>query len=124
MKDEATGKPVQEFVDLRSKMYSLKYEVIVENDQGEILQYSKDNKTAKGVSRAVIDKQLKQDTHIDCLFQHISLNHEMNFIRSHCHQLYSNTVNKTSLSPYDDKRYVSEDVFHTLAHGHYKIPKL
>ena len=100
---------VQEFVGLRSKMYSLKYEVILENDQGEILKYSKDKKTAKGVSRAVIDKQLKHDAYRDCLFQQTSMNHEMNFIRSHCHQLYSFIVNKTSLSPYDDKRYVSED---------------
>ena len=113
---------VQEFVGLRSKMYSLKYEVILENDQGEILKYSKDKKTAKGVSRAVIDKQLKHDAYRDCLFQQTSMNHEMNFIRSHCHQLYSFIVNKTSLSPYDDKRYVSEDGFHTLVHGHYKIP--
>jgi hypothetical protein len=45
-------------------MYSLKYEVILENDQGEILKYFKDKKTAKGVSRAVIDKQLKHDTYI------------------------------------------------------------
>ena len=124
MKDDTARKSVQEFVGFRSKMYSLKYEVIVENDLGETLKYFKDKKTAKGVSRAVIDKQLKHDTYRDCLFQQTSLNHEMNFIRSHCHQLYSITVNKTSLSPYDDKRYVSEDGFHTLARGHYKIPKL
>lgn len=124
MKDETAGEPVQEFVGLRSKMYSLKYEVMVENDQGETLKYFKDNKTAKGVSRAVIDKHLKHDTYRDCLFQQTSLKHEMNFIRSHCHQLYSITVNKTTLSPYDDKRYVLEDGFHTFARGHYKIPKL
>jgi hypothetical protein len=59
---------VLEFIGLRSKMYSLKYEVILENDQGEILKYSKDKKTAKGVARAVIDKQLKHDAYRDCLF--------------------------------------------------------
>ena len=124
MKDETAGKPVQEFVGLRSKMYALKFEVIEKNDQGETLKYIKDKKTAKGVSRAVIDKQLKHDTYRDCLFKQTSLNHDMNFIRSHYHQLYSITVNKTTLSPYDDKRYVLEDGFHTLAHGHYKISKL
>lgn len=98
MKDETARKPVQELVDLLSKMYSLKYEVMDENDHGETLKYFKDKKTAKGVSHVVIDKQLKHDTYRDCLFQQTSLNHEMNFVRSHCHQLYSITVTKTSMT--------------------------
>ncbi|XP_048248029.1 uncharacterized protein LOC125377949 [Haliotis rufescens] len=37
------------------------------------------------------------------------------------HQLYTASINKISLSPFDDKRYVLNDGIHTLAHGHYKI---
>jgi len=50
----------------------------------------------------VIEKQLKHETYKECLFQQTSIKHEMNFIRSHRHELFSITVNKTSLSPYDD----------------------
>ena len=37
------------------------------------------------------------------------------------HQLYSVTLTKTSLSPFDDKRYTSWRNGDTLAYGHYKI---
>ena len=104
MKDETAGRPVHQFVGLRAKMYSLKYDIIADKEIDEM-----------------IEKQLKHETYKECLFQQTSIKHEMNFIRSHRHELFSITVNKTSLSPYDDKRYVMEDGIHTLAHGHYKI---
>ena len=43
----------------------------------------------------------------------------MNIIRSHDHDVYSETVNKVALSYEDDKRVILEDKIHTLAHGHY-----
>ena len=43
-KDECNGKPVQEFVGLRSKMYSMWYE-----EDGQI----KKTKTAKGVTKTL-----------------------------------------------------------------------
>ena len=45
----------------------------------------------------------------------------MNQIRSYNHELFSVEINKISLSPFDDKRYVLENGYDTLAHGHYKI---
>ena len=42
-------------------------------------------------------------------------------IRSHDHELFSEKIRKVALSPFDDKRYVMNDGFTTLAHGHYSI---
>jgi hypothetical protein len=40
------------------------------------------------------------------------------------HQLFSQTILKVGLSPYDDKRYFMMDKVSTLAHGHKDIIKL
>ena len=45
----------------------------------------------------------------------------MNVIRSYKHDVYTETVNKTALSPKDDKRYIIEYQTDTLALGNYKI---
>ncbi|XP_033729514.1 uncharacterized protein LOC117318662 [Pecten maximus] len=106
MKDECGGQVIEEFVGLKPKMYSVKC--------GEI-----EKKTAKGVKKCVIDKQLKHEAYQLCLQQKWAMRHKMNLIRSFDHQLYSITVNKTSLSPYDDKRYFTG--IESFAHGHYTI---
>ena len=45
----------------------------------------------------------------------------MKQLRSYKHQVFTINLNKVGLSPYDDKRYISEDGVTTLAHGHYSI---
>ena len=47
----------------------------------------------------------------------------MNMIRSEKHKLYTVTQNKTSLSAYDDKRYILDDGISTLPYGHYSLRK-
>ena len=47
----------------------------------------------------------------------------MNIIRSHKHEIFTETVNKIALSANDDKRIIREDGIHKFAHGHYKITK-
>ena len=44
----------------------------------------------------------------------------MNIIRSRFHNIFTETVNKVSLSADDDKRVVMEDKISTLAIGHYR----
>ena len=46
---------------------------------------------------------------------------KMNLIRSHNHEIYSETINKIALSADDDKRNVDKDGISTLAYGHYKL---
>lgn len=108
MKDECGGSVVEEFVGLRPKMYSLKYG-------------SQEKKTAKGVKKCVMEKQLKHEAYRACLENKTEMRHEMNMIRSYSHQVYSITVNKTSLSPYDDKRHVLKNSIESLAYGHKRI---
>ncbi|XP_046347918.2 uncharacterized protein LOC125381613 isoform X2 [Haliotis rufescens] len=109
MKDELGGVPMEEFVGLKPKLYSLSYK-------------GKEKQTAKGVSKTVIKKQLRHSLYKDCLFDQKQFRHNMNQIQSQNHQLHTVSINKISLSPYDDKRFVLKDKIHTLAHGHYKIP--
>ena len=45
---------------------------------------------------------------------------KMNVIRSHKHDVYTETVNKVALSADDDKRIICEDGIHTFAYGHYR----
>jgi hypothetical protein len=48
---------------------------------------------------------------------------KMNIIRSHRHEISSETVNKVALSAADDKRFIQEDGIDTLAHGNWRIKK-
>ena len=106
MKDECAGEIIDEFIGLRSKMYSLSYG-------------GKEKKTAKGVKRRVVEFNLRHQCYKDSLLNsHIKYS-TMNQIRSFNHHLYSVAIKKISLSPYDDKRYVMENGCDTLAHGHY-----
>ena len=42
----------------------------------------------------------------------------MNIIRSHKHEIVTETVSKIALSLNDDKRVIRDDGIHTFAHGH------
>ena len=48
----------------------------------------------------------------------------MNVIRIHCHEIYTEEINKIALSSDDDKRVIVADGLHTLADGHKKLKKL
>ena len=108
-KDESAGIPITEFVGLRSKMYS----------------YKKDNeqtaRTAKGIKKQVIKKNLTHDNYKEVLFNNQQLRHSMKTIRSQNNQISSFNLNKISLSCFDDKRYILENGISSFAYGHYKI---
>ena len=106
MKDETAGKPIKEFVGLRSKMYSL-------------LVDGKEKKTAKGIKKSVIRRDLCHAAYRDVLLNEAVTRATMNLIRSHHHKVFSISCNKLALSSFDDKRYVLDDKVHTRAHGHY-----
>ena len=84
-----------------------------------ILLDETEKKTAKGISRPVTARDLRHVMYKNCLLEEYSMRSTMNVIRSRNQKLYSQTICKTSLSPYDDKRYVLEDGVSTRAHGHY-----
>ena len=108
-KDEVSGIPIIEFVGLRSKMYSY----IKDNDEG--------GKTAKGIKKIVIKKDITHENYKQTLFNNEQMHHTMKTIRSNNHQLGSYELNKVSLSCFDDKRYIHNNGDTSYAYGHYKI---
>jgi hypothetical protein len=108
MKDELAGVPGKEFVGLRPKMYCL-----MSNNNVE-------KKTAKGVSKTIIRKELKHQKYLEVLNQGSRTLATMHQIRAKGHMLQTQKITKVALSAYDDKRYILPDGVTTLAHGHYK----
>ena len=92
MKDEFKGEIISEFVGLKSKMYSL----ISVNDE-EVTK-------AKGVN-----KKIKHKEFVDVLFNKKVIRHNMKRIQSKLNKIETYGVCKTSLSCFDDKRYVLRD---------------
>ncbi|GFQ87084.1 uncharacterized protein TNCT_173661 [Trichonephila clavata] len=107
-KDEMNSKPIIEFVSLRAKMYSM-------------LTPDSEKKTAKGVSKVVIQQKLKHSNYLQCLKENKSTKENMILIKSENHDIYTVRQNKTALSSFDDKRYILDDNIGTFAYGHYKI---
>merc|ERR1711951_319926 len=83
MKDECAGAIVEEFIGLRSKMYSLSYE-------------GKEKKTAKGVKRRVIEFNIRHRNYKDSLLNNQIQYSDMNQIRSYNHKVYHMTINVIS----------------------------
>ena len=107
-KDENAGKPVLEFVGLRAKMYSMKTED------------GKEKKTAQGVKRPVLAKEINHEDYKIRLFTKQECEHKMISLRSEKHKMFTLEQTKKSLSPFDDKRYILEDGYATRAHGHWR----
>ena len=108
-KDECQSIPVAEFIGLRSKMYSY----IKDNNQN--------NKTAKGIKKNIIKKNITHENYKNVLFNNEQMHHTMKTIRSNKHQLGSYELNKVSLSCFDDKQYIKEDGINSYAYGHHAI---
>ena len=108
-KDEAAGIPIVEFIGLRSKMYSY----IKDNDKG--------GKTAKGIKKNIISKNIRHEDYKEVLFTNEQMHHTMKTIRSKNHQLASFELNKVSLSCFDDKRFIHDNGISSFAYGHHKI---
>ena len=67
-KDEAAGKPIVEFIGLKSKMYSYTTE-------------DKNNETAKGVKKSIIKREISHSDYRDVLFNKEKMHHQMRSIR-------------------------------------------
>ena len=112
MKDEMGGRLILEFVGLRAKMYS-------------ILNYDGDNKkTAKGVISEVKNRQITHENFKTSLMAEKRFIHKGSKILQEKHQLYTADVNKVTLSPFNDKKWITRDgnMFHTLSFGNILIP--
>ena len=102
MKDECGGEPIEEVFAVRSKMYLVKLA-------------EKNIRKAKGVKKNVIEKEITHEHYKEALFGRKQYMHKMKILRNEGHEMYGN---KTSISPFDTKRWIAEDGVHTLAYGH------
>ena len=101
MKDQFGRIIIDEFIGLKSKMYSIK------KIDG------RESNTAKGVNIATGFNEFK-----DVLFNKKFIRHKMEKIQAKKHKIGTYEIDKISLSCFDDKRYVLDDRIHTLAYFH------
>ena len=106
------GSRFVEFVGLRAKLYSYK-----------MLDGSED-KNVMGLTKKVTKRSIQFDDYRECLFSRKEQHRKMNVIRSHCHEIYTEEINKLALSSDDDKRVITADGIHTLAYGNTNLQKL
>jgi len=103
-----SGKPISEFVGLRSKLYSFKGKIHDEEEK----------KVCKGIKKSVVKNRLTFDNFKECVFSSEIKMVECNTLRSYHHEMYSISVNKVALSAFDEKRYLV-DKLETLPYGHF-----
>ena len=101
MKDEFGEVIIDEFIGLKSKMYTIK-----END-------GKESNTAKGVNTSTEFNEFK-----DVLFNKKIIRHKMRRIQAKNHKIGTYQIDKILLSCFDDKRLILDDGIHTLAYFH------
>ena len=66
----------------------------------------------------VTKRSILFDDYRECLFNRQEQHRKMNVIRSLCHEIYTEEINKIELSSDDDKRVIMANEIHTLAYGH------
>ena len=101
MKDDFGGAIIDQFIGLKSKMYSIK------KINGS------ESSTTKGVDIATEFNEFK-----DVLFNKKVIRHKMKTIQAKKHKIGTYEIDKISLSYFDDKRYVLDDGVNTLAYFH------
>ena len=90
-KDELEGKRMTEFCALRAKAYAYK------------LSDDTEHKKAKGTKKSVIKRELMFENYKDSLFNDKIILRSQQRFRSDHHRVYTEEVNKISLSSNDDK---------------------
>ena len=106
MKDELGGKIITEFVTLRPKTYSFL------TDDG------KEDKKAKGTKKCIIKRMIKFNDYKKCLLSdEVILKSQQRFI-SKKHDVYTENINKISLSNNDHKRIVSSNKTSNYPYGY------
>ena len=117
----------QEFVGLRSKMYSIKLSLSEEQQKQSDEQVVEGGKkiddhklTAAGVKKKVAKRELTHDLYRGALLNHRDHYITQKILRSFNHTISNVTQHRIGLTAYDDKRYILRDGVSTRAHGHYR----
>ena len=75
------------------------------------------------MTKNVTKRSIQFDDYRECLFSRKEQHRKMNVLRSHCHEIYTEEIEKISLSSDYDKRVIMADGIHTLAYGHTNLKK-
>ena len=73
-------------------------------------------KKAKGVNKNAVDDERNYEDYKNVWFIWFYMRHKMNWISCKDQNVRSYRINKTSLSCYDDKKYIVEDRYSRLSH--------
>ena len=130
-KDECSGNIITELVAIKPKAYSFTTcdATLFDPEHPDAPPPAiKHKQIAKGIARATIKQKLRHDTYLE-MFREGELQRLANHaIRSKLHRVYTLEVQKRGLHPYDDKRYLLDNLAdgspnpNTHAYGHYAIP--
>ena len=105
MKDELGGKIMKEFIGLRPEFYSYL------TDDGNV------DKKVKGTKQCVIKKEVMFDNYLECLKEKKKILRKQQRFKSDTHDVYTEDINKITLSFNDDKRLISYDGITTYPYG-------
>ena len=117
--DELNSLPLEEFIGLRPKSYSLKYRGQVENNVVINKGLEDYKKVAKGTKYSVKERHIKHEHYRKALFDWQTIYMRQNVILSRDQNLATYHQCRASLTGYDVKRWILDDGINTLAHGHY-----
>ena len=106
MKDELGVDIITEFVALRPKAYSY------------ITNYFIEMKKAKGTKKCVVNKILRFEDYKKCLFSNGKVLKSQQRFKSENHEVYTENINKITLSCDDDKRIVTSDRITSYSYGY------
>ena len=81
--------------------------------------------TAKGINTNIKDEVITHSNYKQSLFNKKQFTHKWAGIQQEKHELYTVEVEKKSLSPFNDKKWITRDgdIFTSYSFGHYKIKK-
>ena len=115
-KDETKGEPIVEFIGLRPKMYSFVTMSMV-NGQPEMHEKHRAKGIQSAASARLRHEQYRQQ--LELPYENYITNRR---IGSAGHQIFAIETKKRGLCAMDNKRYITDDNYHTLAYGHHSIP--
>ena len=90
-------------------------EDVLDQESGE------QHKEGEGGEKNVIEMEVTHEHYKEALFGRKQYMHKMKILRSEGHDMYGMCMNKTSISPFDTKRWIADDGIKTLAYGHFRL---
>lgn len=82
-------------------------------------------KRTKGVKHNTLENQITFEDYYECIVNNCFKSREQHTIRSKKHELYTISMPRIALNPFDDKRFIIQpEGVEILAWGHYKLEEM